>query len=170
MSKKENDTQNEPQKKLVDEKNAEQLDKFKALANARTEEERVELRKNLSIRERLLRRTYLKPIEVTLSDDLGPFKILCRPLTWNEQKDIAKFEKIIADAAKNGNVDKLTKDFEEYLFKFLAYPTGVCLNPELNIDYWRSGDFDASIAKTILFSLGTQAAIARENVASFREK
>ncbi|MGD6850741.1 MAG: hypothetical protein ACQCN6_01620 [Candidatus Bathyarchaeia archaeon] len=144
--------------------------KDEALEAQKALEEKQKLAESLSIRERIMRRSKNRVIPVKLQDDLGAFTVRFRPLTWSEQKDIAKVQGKIAQLQKESgdNALALIETIEHDFIKYVSSDKGVCLEPELTEAYWLEGNFDPEVIKDILkqVSSATQAEVAEAR--SFR--
>jgi len=122
---------------------------------------------SLSIRDRLMRRLEKAVIDVEFEDDLGTFIIRCRTLAEKEQRKVMYIQ---------GEVKKISnpKQYAELmakLFNFVAYPDGVCLEPELDMKFWKSGNYGVNdLFKLLASAIEGSTAMIREDTRSFRKK
>jgi len=119
------------------------------LAAADEAKERGDLIANLTVRDRLMRRLRNIVVPVEFKDDLGVFTVKCRAMSQREQQGVIKLQGKTAGIKGAEGYG----EFMDELLKFIAYPDGVCLDPELNMEFWRNGDY----AVTDLFKLLTNA-------------
>ena len=157
----------EAKHETVEEYNARIAKRIDVLKDVHEEKEREELIKTLNVRDRLMRRTYKKAVEIKLTDDLGEFVIRCRQFTWNEQRTIGGLQKELANF--RGDIESEGyKDAELKFFKFVAYPDGICLDPELDMEFWTSGKFGIDVATEIFRQLTFAAQEEAKIAHSFR--
>lgn len=105
-------------------------------------------------------------IDVSFNDDIGDYTIHCRPLTWKEQIEVMDLQ------------DQLTKtrdkqqimDSSHELFKLLAYPNGICLDPELTLQFWQGGQFAVDVPLVIFSTVLQEGIRSIKDTRSFRRK
>jgi len=125
-----------------------------------------ELEKQLSIRERLMRRVKQANVTVSLTDDLGEFQIKCRFLREREQRVLVELAGKLAEVQTAKQYDAVMDELQ----KILAYPEGVCREPELDLKFWKEGNYALNDMLKILIEASKQTGEALEEVKSFRRK
>jgi len=128
--------------------------------------EQKDLEKQLSIRERLMRRVGQMVVEVSFKDDLGEFKVKCRLLTEQEQR------KLVGLGAEITKIDT-PKQYDEtmgQLKRFLAYPSGICLDSSLNLEFWKKGNYAMQDMLKIVTEVSKQTGQVVEETRSFRKE
>jgi len=136
-------------------------------ATADEDKDKQKLIDSLSIRDRLMRRLEKAVVEVEFEDDLGTFIIRCRTLAEKEQRKVMS----IQGEVRNIKNPKQYADFMDELFKFVAYPDGICLEKELDMKFWKSGNYAVNdIFKLLASAIEGSTAMIRADTRSFREK
>ena len=128
--------------------------------------EQKDLEKQLSVRERLMRRVGQTVVEVPFKDDLGEFKVKCRLLSEYEQRKLVLLGAEITKIETPEDYDKKMGDLK----RFLAYPSGVCLDPDLNLEFWKKGNYAMQDMLKIVTEVSKQTGQLVEETRSFRNK
>lgn len=135
---------------------------------AREDEKRQEkeLKKNLSIRERLMRRVKNVVVPVEFEDAQGKFTIPCRMMTENEQRTLMKLQ----DELQSIKGAEQYGEFIDAILNFVAYPDGICLDPELTLDFWKQGNYIFNDLMQILSRVISFTQERIKETQSFRKK
>lgn len=127
--------------------------------------------RELTIAERLIESVTYDVVKVPMKDSRGDYHILCRKFTWEEQ---TKLQKALAGLRKAADLtDEKAPDLEAAQTMFLeliAYPTGVCLQPELNMEFWKAGKFGQEVPTKIFAAVGAATKQSVDDAQSFRNK
>jgi len=136
-------------------------------ATADEAEDKQKLIDSLSIRDRLMRRLEKAVVEVEFEDDLGTFIIRCRTLAEKEQRRVMN----IQGEVRNIKDPKQYAEFMDELFKFVAYPNGICLEKELDMKFWKLGNYAVNdIFKLLASAIEGSTTKIREDTRSFRKE
>jgi hypothetical protein len=126
--------------------------------------------RELNIAERLIESVTNDVVKVEMKDSVGAFEILCRKFTWEEQ---TKLQKALAGLRNASDLTAESPDYQaaQTLFlELLAHPTGVCLQPELNIEFWKAGKFGQEVPTKIFAAVGAATKQSVDDAQSFRNK
>jgi hypothetical protein len=127
--------------------------------------------RELTIAERLIESVTCDVVKVPMKDSRGDYHILCRKFTWEEQ---TKLQKALAGLRKAADLTaEKAPDLEAVQTMFLeliAYPTGVCLQPELNMEFWKAGKFGQEVPTKIFAAVGAATKQSIIDAQSFRNK
>lgn len=145
-------------KRIIEEK--ERKDAAKAAADA-TEER--------SLTERLMKAVFIDTVEVTCIDDKGAFIVRCRRFTWSEHELFLKFIGEVEGQKIDLSDSKVKVEAYKTFFGLLAYPTGVCLDPELDFAFWSSGKYSLTLPTKILNAVRNQTEASVAAASSFRQ-
>ena len=135
--------------------------------------------RELTIAERLIESVTCDVVKVPMKDSRGEYHILCRKFTWEEQ---TKLQKALAGLRKAADLtDKKAADLtaekapdleaaQTMFLELIAYPTGVCLQPELNMKFWQAGKFGQEVPTKIFAAVGAATKQSVIDAQSFRNK
>ena len=121
--------------------------------------------KVLDIRERLLAQVKLSSVDVSFNDKAGQFKVKCRILTDSEQRRILKLQENLAKIKSTADYENLINE----LYDMLAYPDGICQEPSLTKEFWRSGEFGTTVPLQIIADVLSQTNETMQQVSKFRK-
>jgi hypothetical protein len=131
-----------------------------------------------SIRDRLMSRTNLMVIDVPFKDEQGEFTFKCRVFTIKEQNIIFQILEEFATLTamrkdKNADAKQIQERYQKGLETtktLIAYPDGVCLNPELTLEFWNGGNYTSDLPFYIIRYIMDNQAAAVQEAALFRPK
>lgn len=113
-----------------------------------------------STAQRLMSRLNTITVDVPFENERGTFTIKCRIPTRRESQEAMKitreFTRLNTAAAEKKNLKKTQKlmteleDLFSRLYKLVAYPDGICRDPELNMTYWEAGNFSSDLPLTLI--------------------
>lgn len=126
------------------------------------EQKRVSHKEQVTLAQRLMNITLDQPIEVPFTDEGGAFTIKCRRLKWGERNWL--YELTQSDL-KNVDQQEINKKFTS----LLAYPTGVCLEPELDAEFWDEGNYSQALPAHILKYISQTETKEQKDAAYFRK-
>lgn len=152
----------------IEDKNKEVFSKLKAKADADDEKRNVELRLNLSVKERLMRSVKSNTVDVPFNDDLGGFTVKCRVPTWSEQEQLGRLKDLLENLK-----DPLNPKYDESkecFFRLFAYPNGICLDASLDMTFFKNGCFGMDFPLKLITSVVNATHKSLTDVGSFRKK
>lgn len=123
--------------------------------------EQEQNREGKTLADRLLAAVTNAAIQVQFEDAQGKFSVPIRRFTWAEQEQLI----VLTQQLDNLKTEESTQQF----FKLLSYPTGVCLSPELNLDFWKKGQYDYGLPVKILAAARGQLNADLSAAESFRK-
>lgn len=137
----------------------------KKLVEQKEKQQQQKAAEEYSLAERLMRAAAVNKVTVKLKDDLGTFTVECRRFTWSEQERLLELNRQLQNTKEVLSRDEINKQF----FGLLAYPTGVCLNPELDLAFWRRGEYSLDLPRLILLTCQQQSLDSVDAARSFRQ-
>lgn len=127
--------------------------------------EQEQNREGNTLADRLFNAVTNTPIQVQFEDAQGKFSVPIRRFTWSEQEQLIALTQQLSNLKTGKEASEATRQF----FKLLAYPTGVCLSPELNISFWKKGQYDYGLPVKILAAARGQVNADLSAAESFRK-
>jgi hypothetical protein len=111
-------------------------------------------------------------VAVPFKDETGEFTVKCRVFTQHEQ-DIAleilvTLDKLREKAKKNEAKASEYAEVRKRLNALLAYPEGICLDPEINLEFFDGGNYTSDVPFYILQYVMKDMASAIQNAQLFR--
>ena len=144
------------QEKTKEQINKENEAKLQKMMNADTQREEKEKQKGfkkavkaMTIRDKLMART--NKIFVNVNIEAVDESIKCRLFKWKEEKQL---NAIFKELQNKDITEQREKELETEMFKLVAYPSGVCLDKTLTMDFWQSGDFNLDVPIMIARQVG----------------
>lgn len=144
-----------------------------------TDKETEETIKNqLTVREHLLKRKRNAIVQIKLNDGEDDFVIETMLLSPKEQTDIislqikmATFKRRILKAKTDKQVADIARKSTELLSQFYGWAGKVCIDPELNEEYWQAGkDFTIDVPLQIIRETLAASQQSRQDLICFRKK
>jgi len=134
-----------------------------------TRHTKEDLEKQLSIKQRLLNRLRFRTVPVPFEDESGKFFIEVRLLSPSEQRrlfgiqqELAKLIKQIGEAdseKKQKTIQKKIETLDDQACEFLGR---ICVDPELNKDFWKQGEGFSVDVPAKLIHEATRLSVASE--------
>lgn len=130
-----------------------------------------------NVKDRLMARSKLLIVNVPMQDPQGDFSIKCRAFTVKEQNlvfdvlDEFRHLTLQKDNPK-ANPNKILARYNkgiETAKHLLAYPNGICLNPELNAEFWDGGQYTSDIPFYVMRYVMDHQSEAVRNAVLFRK-
>lgn len=143
--------------------------KAKTLLERAKEDEEKETQdfvKSLSIRERLMGRVQKVVVPIEFEDQQGKFTVKCRAISSKDQTKLMRLQEKLQNVKSTDEYEA----FIEELLGFIAYPDGVCLEPELTLDWWKQGNYVYSDFLKIVSSIISANLERLKEVRSFRDQ
>jgi len=158
------ETPKDPPKKTLAEENIERMARLEAAVETEEKRDAADIAAQLTIRDRLMRRTEKTTFETTFQDDLGDFAVETRLMTSNERMKALKLNLMISEGRED-----LTK-YEEAINGLKELAAEICVTPGLD-EYLRSDDVsdDILVAMVLRTVYGTLEKVG-ESTTSFRKK
>jgi hypothetical protein len=116
---------------------------------------------------------------VPLKDEAGEFNVKCRAFTVKEQSVVfGLLDELfkLSAAQKDPKVNSPEKVLERYkqamatARSLIAYPTGICLDSELTLEFWGGGDYTSDLPFYIMRYVLDHQNEAVRNAMLFRKK
>ncbi len=132
---------------------------FDAVKREQARVEAIAVRDNLSVAERLTRRTRKQTAKVVLYDDMGPieFEVYCRPSIKTAIEILQvqeEWQKALSKVpGQNDGTEGVKRFFEELdrvedkMARLLA---SLCVDKSLDYDFWKNGDYDQEVVYQII--------------------
>ena len=126
-----------------------------------TEEERQELTRHLSIRDRLMSRVKASRIPTVFKDPSGEFTLYTRMMTGEEREKAFQLNQDLRDAAK----------YSDSIKEMRLMLRELCVTSGLSPEYWETGEAsDDVVLLLILNTLNGTARSVSEGLSSFRSQ
>ncbi|HUW44776.1 MAG TPA: hypothetical protein VMW50_03180 [Dehalococcoidia bacterium] len=152
-----------PKKKTRAEENIEREARLEGAVDTEENEESADTAAQLSIRDRLMRRTEKTVFKTVFRDDLGDFAVETRLMTSSERSDALRMNQMLGQGREDlSKYDEAIKGLKELAAE-------ICVTPGLD-EYLRSGDVgdDVVVAMVLRSVYGTLEKVGEAT--SFRKE
>ena len=150
--------------KSLEDQNIETRERLMKAADKTEKKDEIDLETQLTIRDRLMRRTEKTTFETMFEDDLGDFAVETRLMTSSERMKALKLNQMLGQGREDLN------KYEEAINGLKELAAEICVTPGLD-EYLRSDDVsdDILVAMVLRTIYGTLEKVG-ESTTSFRKK
>lgn len=147
----------------------------KRLIEEKEQQQKQQNQAAYTLAERLMQSVVADTVDVPFKDSQGEFTVTCRRFTRSERNQVttlfAETYRAVEDAKKTKTAVNPTEqaEREKKFLALLAYPSGVCLDDALDMNFWLKGDYPENLAVHILNSVSVSVAKATDAAESFRK-
>ena len=148
------------------------------MAEKEAKREKEELHKQLSIKERLLRRLRYRTVPVVFEDEGGEFTVEVRLLSpvdqrklYQIQQELGRLTKQIVKANTTKKQNAVQKKIEKLDDQTCEFMEKICVDPELNKEFWKRGEgYSVDVPAKLIREVMRLSSAGEEEIRFLREE